>query len=110
MENTKTLGEKLRQAHNYYVENREEAFENWVDALVQSRETEMTIASLRGASSYIFMRSSEPSGEIDFLPPFPSSEEVKRIEERIGKKYGMEVKITEPTLCKSFSILFTWGK
>ena len=72
MENTKTFGAKLREVQNFYATNTEEAFENWVEALLLSKETEMTIASLRGSSSYIFMRSSVPGNEKDTLPPFPS--------------------------------------
>lgn len=110
MEKEKTFGDKLREMQNYYAENTEQAFENWLDALIEAKETELTVAALRGATSFTYSRLSEPSSPIDTIPPFPSFEELRRIEKRMEEKYGMKVEILEPNICKIFSIVFDWKK
>ena len=106
----KMMGDKLRNVQNYFENNKEKAFEEWVDAVIAAQETAMTVAALRGSTSYTFSRLSEPKNETDSIPPFPSFEELREIEKRLSKKHGMKVEILEPNICKIFSIVFDWGK
>ena len=108
MENKKTIGEKLREAQNYYEKENEKAFESWVEAVLQLHEDEMIIAAFRGESSYTYSRTSEPLTPSDSIPPFPSSESLREIEKRIGERNDVKVEIFEPNLCKIFSIVFSW--
>ncbi len=110
MKKEKVIGEKLREVQNYYAKNGEKAFEEWVDAVIKAKETELTVAALRGSTSYTYSRLSEPANGTDTIPPFPSFEELREIEKRLSKKHGMKVEILEPNICKVFSIVFDWGK
>jgi hypothetical protein len=109
MENTKTIGEKLREAQNYYERENEKAFESWVEAILCAKENEMMIAASRNMNSLTYSRTCEPLSTADSIPPFPSSEVLRRIEERLAKKYSMKVEIFEPNLCKIFSIVFSYS-